>query len=165
MSDENETDEIDEIEEQTEEPVEEAIPEEIPAQETEPEVPAQEEPKTENVPEQPAQPQNLIQEIKSIEQENPVPPPAPAEPQGFPSPFKQDNLWQRFLEKLGAKKRKKLDRIMQAIEKHGKITNDSVEKLLRVSDATATRYLDLLEKEGKIKQVGKTGKYTHYMKI
>jgi Fic family protein len=40
-----------------------------------------------------------------------------------------------------------------------------VEKLLHVSDATATRYLETLEKEGKIKQVGKTGKHTHYEKI
>jgi DNA-binding IclR family transcriptional regulator len=37
--------------------------------------------------------------------------------------------------------------------------------LLHVSDATATRYLETLEKEGKIKQVGKSGKYTHYEKI
>lgn len=40
-----------------------------------------------------------------------------------------------------------------------------VEKLLRISDATATRYLDILEKEGKIRQEGKTGKYVVYVKI
>jgi len=39
-----------------------------------------------------------------------------------------------------------------------------VENLLLVSDATATRYLDELEKEGKIKQVGKTGKGVFYEK-
>ena len=47
---------------------------------------------------------------------------------------------------------------------NSKFTNTDVENLLKVSDATATRYLDELEKEGKIKQVGKTGKYVYYEK-
>ena len=55
------------------------------------------------------------------------------------------------------RKRKKRDKIMQALNAKNKITNDEVEKLLHVSDATATRYLSALEKEGKIKQVGRTG--------
>jgi len=37
-------------------------------------------------------------------------------------------------------------------------------KLLGVSDATATRYLEELEHEGLIKQQGETGKYTYYQK-
>jgi Fic family protein len=45
------------------------------------------------------------------------------------------------------------------------ITNNDVEKLLGVSDATATRYLEELEKEGLIKQQGETGKYTYYQKF
>jgi len=44
-------------------------------------------------------------------------------------------------------------------------TNNDIEKLLGVSDATATRYLDELEKEGLIKQVGKTGASVYYKKI
>lgn len=63
------------------------------------------------------------------------------------------------------KKRVKLDKLFQEITEKGKITNDEVEKLLHVSDPTATRYLDILEKEGKIRQVGKTGKHTHYERI
>ena len=63
------------------------------------------------------------------------------------------------------KKRKKIDAILDLFTEKQKITNDEVEKLLHVSDATATRYLETLEKEGKIKQVGKTGKHTHYKKI
>lgn len=47
----------------------------------------------------------------------------------------------------------------------GKITNNDIEKLLGVSDATATRYLDELEKEGLIRQVGKTGNAVYYEKI
>jgi Fic family protein len=46
-----------------------------------------------------------------------------------------------------------------------KITNDMVQEVLGVSDATAVRYLDELEKSGIIKQVGKTGKYTYYEKV
>ena len=63
------------------------------------------------------------------------------------------------------RKRKKLDKIMEALNAKGKITNDEVEKLLHVSDATATRYLSALEKEGKIQQVGKTGKAVQYTKL
>jgi Fic family protein len=47
----------------------------------------------------------------------------------------------------------------------GKITNNDIEKLLGISDATATRYLDELEKEGLIRQVGKTGGGVYYEKI
>lgn len=63
------------------------------------------------------------------------------------------------------RKRKKRDKIMQALNTRGKITNDEVEKLLHVSDATATRYLSALEKEGRIRQVGKTGHGVVYQKI
>lgn len=58
--------------------------------------------------------------------------------------------------------RKKLEKIVEFLNTNGKVTNDEVEKLLHVSDATATRYLEQLEKEGKIKQVGKTGQNVSY---
>lgn len=63
------------------------------------------------------------------------------------------------------RKRKKLDRVMSLFLSHSKITNDEVEKFLHVSDATATRYLSILEKEGKIKQNGKTGHMVSYSRI
>jgi len=63
------------------------------------------------------------------------------------------------------RKRGKLDKVMALFLKKSKITNDEVEKFLHVSDATATRYLSQLEKEGKIKQSGKTGKSVFYSKI
>src|SRR3990167_580129 len=63
------------------------------------------------------------------------------------------------------RKRKKLDKILETLNAKGKITNDEVQKLLHVSDATATRYLSALEKEGKIQQVGKTGKAVEYTRI
>ena len=46
--------------------------------------------------------------------------------------------------------------------KEQRITNDEVEKLLGVSDATATRYLEELEQEGVILQVGKEGRGVYY---
>jgi Fic family protein len=63
------------------------------------------------------------------------------------------------------RKQKKLVKIMGLFLTKSKITNDVVEKLLHVSDATATRYLSELEKQGKIKQTGKTGHAVTYAKI
>ena len=62
------------------------------------------------------------------------------------------------------RKARKLEKILEALNAKGKITNDEVEKLLHVSDATATRYLSALEKQGKITQVGKTGHAVTYTK-
>jgi len=63
------------------------------------------------------------------------------------------------------RKRKKLDRVMTLFLKHSKITNDEVREFLHVSDATAERYLNALEKANKIKQVGKTGHAVSYSRI
>lgn len=59
-------------------------------------------------------------------------------------------------------KEKAKKKIIELLNEKNKITNNDVEKFLSVSDATATRYLDELEKEGKIKQVGKEGKFVYY---
>ena len=45
------------------------------------------------------------------------------------------------------------------------ITSKNVGKLLDVSGATARKYLNELEEEGKIKQIGKTGRDVHYTLI
>lgn len=63
------------------------------------------------------------------------------------------------------KKQASKNRILEEISLKSSITNDDVEKLVEVSDATATRYLDELEKEGKIRQVGERGGYVYYEKI
>lgn len=56
--------------------------------------------------------------------------------------------------------------VMILFSTHGaRITNDDVQKLVNVSDATATRYLDELEKEKLIRQVGTEGKYVYYEKL
>ena len=62
------------------------------------------------------------------------------------------------------RKQKKLIKIIGLFAKKSHITNDDVEKLLHVSDATALRYLTQLKKENKITQVGKTGQGVTYTK-
>lgn len=54
------------------------------------------------------------------------------------------------------------ERILKELQDKDKITNNDVEKLLKVSDATATNYLQELENENKIEQVGKTGRSVFY---
>ena len=46
--------------------------------------------------------------------------------------------------------------------KAGRVTRADIEKLLGVSDVTARKYLDQLEKENKIKQVGDSGPDVYY---
>ena len=74
-------------------------------------------------------------------------------------------LFAKAREVIQFRKRKKLDRILTLFLKKSQITNDDVEKLLRVSDATAGRYLSILEKEGKIKRHGKTGQGVMYSRL
>ena len=102
----------------------------------------------------------------------PLPPePEPIQPPSAAAPVQTGILHsaREFLGKariaIQDRKRKKRDKIMQLLTTKIKITNDEVEKLLHVSDATATRYLSALEKEGKIRQVGKTGQGVVYQKI
>ena len=93
---------------------------------------------------------------------------ASAEPVPVPVSSKT-NLARDLLNKarqvIQSRKQKKIDHIMDLFAKRTNITNDEVEKFLHVSDATATRYLEILEKENKIKQSGKTGKGVKYEKI
>jgi len=56
-------------------------------------------------------------------------------------------------------------KIMESFGGGGSISNDDVQKLLGVSDATATRYLDELEKEGKLRQIGDVGVAVRYEKV
>ncbi len=85
------------------------------------------------------------------------------------APLQNTNFARDLLNKarvaIQSRKQKKLDKILTFLNTKPKITNNEVEKLLHVSDATATRYLSELEKEGKIQQVGKTGKAVEYTRI
>ena len=71
----------------------------------------------------------------------------------------------KLLNEIKRKKKEAAKRkILELFEKQEKITNTDVEKLLSVSDATATNYLQELEDEGKIRQQGAIGKWVFYIK-
>ena len=58
--------------------------------------------------------------------------------------------------------RRRKDLILAKTQKQGRITNDDVEDMFCISDRTANHYLNELEQEGKLKQIGKTGKGVYY---
>ena len=72
-----------------------------------------------------------------------------------PSPIK--SLLLKAKEMIQFRKRKKLEKILDLAQTKQKITNNDIEKFLRVSDATATRYLSQLVKEGKLKPISRRG--------
>ncbi|MDO8593789.1 MAG: HTH domain-containing protein [bacterium] len=95
-----------------------------------------------------------------------APPPEPKLPRRSASAARfARNLLVKARAATQTRKQKKLEKIMLLLNTKPKITNDEVEKLLHVSDATATRYLAQLEKEGKITQVGRTGAGVTYTRI
>ncbi len=82
-----------------------------------------------------------------------------------PKKISMRELFIKAQKAIQTRRRKKLNRVMAMFLVQKKITNDQVEKLLHISDSTATRYLAILKKEGKIKQNGITGKWVYYSKI
>lgn len=60
-----------------------------------------------------------------------------------------------------ARNKKRKNRIIELAKKQGKITNDDVEDMFCISNSTAWRYLEELEKEGNLVQKGE-GRTTHY---
>lgn len=98
-------------------------------------------------------------------------PPSPQPVQDPPqqAPIQPENLAHKFLamarSALGTRKQKRMQKILALVEKRGRVTNAEVQKLLRVSDATATRYLSELERQGRVRQVGASGPKVVYTKI
>ena len=70
-----------------------------------------------------------------------------------------------FISKQQREKEAGKDAIYGLLETNHPLTNNDVEAMLGISDATATRYFDELEKEGKVRQVGKTGRFVSYERI
>jgi len=67
-----------------------------------------------------------------------------------------------FIAKQIEQKTENKQKILAFVQEHGKIQNNEVEKLAGVSNATAERYLDELEKEGKLTQHGTIGQNVFY---
>jgi Fic family protein len=89
----------------------------------------------------------------------------PAPRQSFTSSDGNLDLLNQANQAVQDKIKLRLEKIMTMFDTKPKIKNNQVELLLHVSDATATRYLDILEKEGRIKQIGITGKSVYYIKV
>lgn len=53
-------------------------------------------------------------------------------------------------------------KILSILSEQGEISNDMVEKIINVSDSTATRYLEELEQADKIVQIGREGQSVRY---
>ena len=70
-----------------------------------------------------------------------------------------------LIEKQAEEKKKNLEAVLGLLETQGKLTNNHIEQMLGISDATAERYLQELEKEGKARQVGTVGRDVFYEKI
>lgn len=70
-----------------------------------------------------------------------------------------------LIEKEKRQKAENMRKILGLLETQTPLTNNHVEQLLGISDATATRYLEELEKEGRVRQVGTTGQAVYYEKI
>lgn len=67
-----------------------------------------------------------------------------------------------FIAKQVEQKTENKQKILAFVQEHGKIQNNDVEKLAGVSNATAERYLNELEKEGKLTQHGNIGQGVFY---
>lgn len=62
------------------------------------------------------------------------------------------------------KKRENIAKIEDYIKDKDRFTNDDLQNFLKVSDTTIGRYLEELEQNKVIKQVGKTGRSVYYQK-
>jgi len=69
---------------------------------------------------------------------------------------------QGYISEPMEEKQKNLKKIRTYIKTRDQVTNNAIEHLLGVSDATTIRYLDELEQEGLIKQAGKSGPSVYY---
>ncbi|MDE2001096.1 MAG: hypothetical protein KGI60_00850 [Patescibacteria group bacterium] len=102
------------------------------------------------------------------ESETAAPPPEPAPPASStsrtittPASFITD-LLRKAQAKIQSNKRKKLEKIVEFARTKDEIENKDVQKLLKVSDKTAERYLSQLVKEGSLVRTGpKTGSRYH----
>ena len=66
------------------------------------------------------------------------------------------------VDKRSVEKEENLRKVREYAAGREEGTNNEIEKLLNISDATATRYLDELEREGVLKQIGRTGRFVRY---
>ncbi len=110
-------------------------------------------------------PAEVEKAAQAASEPTPIPQPQAPTPPAPSNQSRSRDLLAKGRAKVQEKKQKKLDKIMELLNTKDKVSNADVEKLLRVSDATATRYLSALQKQGKIRKVGKTGRSVFYAKV
>ncbi len=66
------------------------------------------------------------------------------------------------VEKQQNEKQSRKEKILQILKGKGSVRNNDIEKALGVTDTTATNYLQELEREGKIEQIGERGRFVSY---
>lgn len=74
----------------------------------------------------------------------------------------EDLNLESFNDKRQTKVEKRKKEILEKVKKEEEIQTKEVMEMFRVSRATAFRYLEDLEKEGKISQAGKAGRKVRY---
>jgi predicted HTH transcriptional regulator len=74
----------------------------------------------------------------------------------------EENELKKLNQERAEVKNERKERILNFLQMKGKTSNNEVQQLLSVSDASAENYLDELEKEGKVRQVGETGRGVEY---
>src|SRR3989344_1188766 len=134
--------------------------------------------------EQPTEIINPVSELEIISEPMPVqvtqnpitPPPIEASqienPPTITEPIKEENIIRSFLLKLldkanlaiKTRNTKRLEKLTIFFDTNPRVTNNMVEKLLKVSDSTATNYLKKLKNQGKIIQHGTHGSGIFYTK-
>ena len=100
--------------------------------------------------------QDLSQSISAQPAPEPLTPQAP-QPQSLAQQNERGFIRSLLIKaqaKIQFNKQKKLEKIIQFAQKNKIITNDDVQKLLRVSDATAMRYLVKLVQQGHLARAG-----------
>ena len=71
---------------------------------------------------------------------------------------------EKLIDRQEREKKEHMRRVVEFVATKQRVANQDIERLLGVSDATATRYLEELEKSGYIRQVGTTGQSVYYQK-
>lgn len=61
-----------------------------------------------------------------------------------------------------AKKRENKEKILALLAERRELSNSDIREALGISERSVVRYLDELEKEGKVEQVGSTGRGVQY---
>ncbi|MDP2705667.1 MAG: winged helix-turn-helix transcriptional regulator [bacterium] len=69
---------------------------------------------------------------------------------------------QKVLTEQAERHKTNIAKVLNMAQISDKITNNDIERTLGVSDSTATRYLQELEEQGKIEQVGTEGRAVFY---